>query len=174
MDKYISTLTRIASNTEAILGFNITAKDGLSVSQLPIDSILIYFDEELEKLSDEAAKVFNRNVGKKIASIAYVSCRLEFLGKKKIDFSGIPCGKIIAESLIPFTRRELINAQTIIGIDKCVHILGTVESAGAVPESNLAYRYLRLFVILASIGMFNHAAVIANLLLTQMIVGGSK
>lgn len=170
MDKYLAELNRIVTEMEDICGLNLKTKDGRVYASVGIEELIEFCFSEAEKLPRETLKTLNSNIGKKTVLLSYVRERLDFYGKKKIDFSGIPCMGEVAKTLLPFTQKETITDAAFAQLDKCMLVLANLEAKDSMVRSKLAYRYLRIFVVLVAYNLACAASIVAGLILSQLIV----
>lgn len=171
MDKYLVELNRIATDIEHLCGLSLITADGVAVGAMDMDDVVAYCSQNSSKLSPTALKDLNVGVGRKAVLLSYLSDRLHFYGKKKLDFSAIPCMKELASLLIQFTEKKNLSNDLLKGLNRSVMILTEVDHKDRTVKKTLGYRFLRIFLLLVVYGNNCNASVVANLILEQLVVG---
>lgn len=170
MDKYLVEMNKIATDIEGLCGLSLRTDEGVLVGDMNMDDVIAYCAENSSKLPPNALKDLNVSIGRKVVLLSYISCRLHFFGKKKLDFSAIPCMKEIASLLIRFTEKRNLSDDLLSHLNKAVVILAEVDNKDRTAKKTLSYRYLRIFLLLVIYGSNCNAGVVAVFILEQLIV----
>ena len=89
--------------------------------------------------------------------------------KKRLDFSKYPGMRSAVRVLINFTKQKTVNMQTMRSLNKLIELLVIIENDYVQYRRGLAYRFIRLFIVLVLYGNFVNAAVVADFILNQLI-----
>lgn len=170
MDKYLIELSQVADEIEKLCGLTLTNGDGILIKELDMDDVVVFCDKNSTQLPPKALSDLNVGVGRQIVKISYISDRLHYYGKKKLDFSQIPCMGEVARMLIGFTEKKSLSDKSLVNLNKLVLVLSEVDRKDRVLKNALSYRYLRIFLLLMVYGCSCNAGVIANFILEQLIV----
>ncbi len=170
MDKYLIELSQVADEIEKLCGLTLTNDDGIQIKELDMDDVVAYCDKSCAQLPPKAVSDLNVGVGRQVVKVAYINNRLHFYGKKKLDFSQIPCMTDVARTLIGFTEKKSLCEKSLVDLNKLVLVLSEVDRKDRVLKNALSYRYLRIFLLLMVYGCSCNASVIANFILEQLIV----
>ena len=169
-DKYLMELDRVVSETEKILGLCICRDDGVAYRDAGIDDVINFCAKERDRLPSESVRALNASVGRKVVTLSYINSRLKFFDKKKISVADFPCMRELADVVLLFVKKKSINDDALVKMDKCIIIMQAFEEKQTDAMSDLTYRLIRLFVVLVLYGMMCNASVVADLLLSQVIV----
>lgn len=170
MDKYLVELSQIADEVEKLCGLQLVSDAGIPVQELDMDDVVVFCDKNSAQLPQQAMNDLNVNVGRQVVKISYICARLRYYGKKKLDFSDIPCMSDVAKILLGFTEKKNLREQSLVGLNKLVLVLSEVDRKDRVLKNALSYRYLRIFLVLMVYGCNCNAGVIANFIIEQLIV----
>ena len=164
-DRYMQALGAIARKVESLYGYDrsnhIMGKDILT--------IISEVNAMLEKMQPEDIKKFNSAVGKELVPLSYISQRLKFFGKKRLDYSKYPGMKSVARVLLTFTKQKTVNMSSIKDVNKIIELLHTIDASYINFQGALGYMYLRNFVLLILSGNYSNASVVADFILNQFI-----
>lgn len=167
-DGYRQKLGEIADKLEVTYGLAEQNELGIPYVELDIESVMLYQRSLIKNKSAEEKKNINSNAGKIIVLIAYVSDRLDFYKKRKLDYNRYPRIDTIARCLLPFVQKDTISSTSLAELNKIVHILRHVDEHLVSYRSGLGYRYLRLFTIISLWGNYCNASIIAKLIINQL------
>lgn len=173
MSKYSAELIRIISDIEELFCLNSNIVSGTPLVQQSIDEVLDFSLQEAQSLPAEALKALNVSVSRKVVLLSYTNARMKFFGKKEIDFSNMPCLYEVATVLLQYTSKKSITQDALDSIDKCVLVLESMESHGSsCVKDTISYRILRVFILCVLYGLLCNAGILADLIISQMIVKG--
>ena len=144
-DRYRQKLGEIIGQLEMLYGLGEQNELGVAYVELDIETIMEYENQLIMGLSTEDKKVRNLDAGKSIVLISYIKDRLEFYGRRKLDYSEYPRADVIAQCLLRFNK--LVS-----------HKFG------------LGYRYLRMFIVFALWGNYCNASVLAKFIINQLVL----
>ena len=170
MDKYIVELNKVATSIEELCGLALKTDDGITVGDMNADDVVAYCSENYAKLPPNAVKDLKVGIGRKVVLLAYMSCRLHFFGKKKLDYSAFPCMKEVASLLLQFTEVKNLSDDILPALNRAVMILADIDSKDKTVKKTLSYRYLRIFLLLVVYGSNSNAGIVASFILEQLIV----
>lgn len=168
-DSYIERLATIILASEEIYGLTATNGLGVPYSDLDVTEVVKLVGDGVVSLSKEEIYRRNVEVGKHMVLLAYLSTRLRFFGKVKLDYSVYPCMDVVANTLLSFTKKEMITQDILRELNKTVLVLSEVDYKFVNHRCGLGYRFLRLFLIMALYGSYCNASIIAVLILDQLI-----
>lgn len=124
-DRYMQALGAIARKVESLYGYDrsnpIMGKDILTV--------ISEVNAMLEKMQPEDIKKINSAVGKELVPLSYISQRLKFFGKKRLDYSKYPGMKSVARVLLTFTKQKTVNMSSIKDVNKIIELLHTIDAS---------------------------------------------
>jgi hypothetical protein len=120
----------------------------------------------------DPSKVYDINVsaGKSLVLLSYVSSRMKFFNKKRLDYSAYPYMKTVCKVLLNFTSSSTVNVDNVKLVNKIIVILSKIDERFVQYRYGLGYRYLRIFIIMILYGNYTNAAVVADFILNQIIV----
>lgn len=124
------------------------------------------------RVTTEGAEIIDsRNLAasKSLVLLSYISIRLKYYNKKRLDFSKYPGMRSAVRVLINFTKQRTVNMQTMRSLNKLIELLVIIEDDYVQYRRGLAYRFIRLFIVLVLYGNFVNAAVVADFILNQLI-----
>ena len=121
-DQYISVLGETVVKLETVYGMK-NAVDGTRISDMSMRDIVQYYNEVIRTQSKEALVALNAKAGRELAILSYVSQRMTYFNKKRLDFSHYPNMKTVANVLIGFTNYKKISERTIRNINKIISLL---------------------------------------------------
>lgn len=168
-DQYISVLGETVVKLETIYGMK-NIVDGTRVSDMSMRDIVQYYNDVIRAQSKEALTALNAKAGRELAILSYVSQRMTYFNKKRLDFSHYPNMKTVANVLIGFTNYKKISERTIRNINKIISLLVDIDEKYINYRNGLSYRYLRIFVIHVMFGNYCNASIIADFILHQFII----
>ena len=123
------------------------------------------------RVTEGAESIDSRNLAasKSLVLLSYISIRLKYYNKKRLDFSKYPGMRSAVRVLINFTKQRTVNMQTMRSLNKLIELLVIIEDDYVQYRRGLAYRFIRLFIVLVLYGNFVNAAVVADFILNQLI-----
>lgn len=164
-DRYIQALGTIVRRVEGLYGYDksnpITGKGILDV--------IADINTFVEKTSPADLKAFNSAVGKELVPLAYISQRLKFFGKKRLDYSKYPGMRSVAKVLLYFTKQRTVNLNSIRDVNKIIELLNTIDHSYINFQGACGYMYLRCFVLLVLTGNYCNASIVADFILNQFV-----
>lgn len=170
MDKYVKELTQLVSGLEEDCGLCLKAGDGLEYYKMDMVDVMNYCANQIDISPTDAVKELNRRIGRKMVLLSYVSSRLTFFGKKRLDYSAYPCMTEVAKALLAFTSKASLNVDALQRLDNVLIVMDELDRKDKEIRKSLGYRYLRLFLVLALYGSYCNASIVASFILEQFIV----
>ena len=171
-DSYILKLGEIASEIEKAYGLAEVNEMGLAYAKLDIEDVISHVSGELKKLPKEEVFKRNQSAGRAVVLAAYISGRLSFFGKVKLDYSEYPRMSVVAGILLAFTKKKTVTEYNYRQLNKIITVLAKVDQKFINHRFGLGYRYLRIFLLLILYGSYSNAGIIASFILDQFIAKG--
>lgn len=172
-DRYLTKLAEIVSTLEDVYGLHDSNENGVKYIELDISDVIDYENRKVLNTSADDKKLKNIEAGKSTVLIAYIKDRLEFYGKRKLQYVGYPRTDVIAACLLKFICRETMTSRALNELNKVIFVLQEVDSKLVQHKFGLGYRFLRIFIVMALWGNYCNASVIARLVLNQLVLGES-
>lgn len=172
-DDYIVSLAEIIQRVENAYALTEATPSGVKYLDLDIADIIKYVSANCTSLNRELITKRNIDAGRSIAILPYVSARLTFFDKKRLDFSHYPGMQKVAGVLLDFTSASRITEGSLASVNKIVEVLSAIDAKHVNYRGGLGYRYLRIFTIMVLYGNFCNAAVVADFLLKQFVTKGA-
>lgn len=161
MDKYIAELNNVASAMELAYGYGTES----------IDNIVDAAIKRAESMTDDEKKDVSRQVSRASILLAYATSRMDFYGKRKLDFSIVPCIQEVARVLLKFMKKQQINKETLAELDRCIVAIAVMEERDEEIKIQMPYRFIVLFIVSVCYGFLCSASVIAKFILDQIVMG---
>lgn len=108
---------------------------------------------------------------KSIVHLSYISHRMKFYKKIRLDYSKYPNMGQVSEILLIFTSK-ITKSEELKKINSIIVILSQIDAKTAKMRNAMGYRFLRIFVVILLNGNISHASVIADFILNQFIIEG--
>lgn len=171
-DSYIEQLAKIVQEAEIAYKLNNLKVNNANYLDADIGELMSIITDDIKSLSKQEIQNRNIKAGKAIALLPFISMRLRFYNKKRLDFSHYPAMDTVAKILLTFTRADAIqkDANAIRDVNKIVQLLSEIDARFINFRGGLGYRYLRIFVILVYYGNYVNAACVADFILNQFVV----
>lgn len=164
-DNYLDSLERVIENIENIYISDVKDKTIIDVKD--------YVTRMVKELSKSSIDQLNDLAGKEIVLLSYISDRINFYQYCKLDFREYPLLEKVAKTLIQYNKASTINGKNIKDISKIIYLLAKVENDIEL-RVGLAYRYLRIFIVLMIFGSFCNAAIVSDFVIRQMVKSGGE
>lgn len=170
-DSYVQKLGEIVWELEQLYGLAETNDLGVQYVELEIGDVINYENSLIMSSSADAKKGRNFDAGKYTVLVAYINDRLNFYGKKKLNYSDYPRMDVVAQCLWRFLQKNTIDAQALNSLNKVIYVLQEVDSRFVQHKFGLGYRFLRMFIVFAMWGNYCNAGVLARFIIDQLIPG---
>lgn len=169
MDAYNEQLGKILCEVERIYGIARTAQN----LQENITAVIGRVDSELVGL--EASEVTRRNfeVGKQMVLLSYLVFRMSYFESIRLNFNQFPALQEIAKVLMLYRDRKNFN-RCVVQVNKVIKLLSEMDKMSAKLRLDMTYRYLRVFVVLIMYRNSCNSSIVAELLLSQMMLQSKK
>ena len=168
-DSYISALGEIVVNLENVYNMNATV-NGIKLQDSPIVDIVAYYNSKLKEYSNEQLNNLKKAAGTAVVPLSYLTLRMRYYNKKRLDFSKYPNMKAVAKILITLTKAGNLNSSTVREVNKIIALLEAIDRKYVKYRNALAYRYLRIFIIMFMHGNYVNAFVVADFIINQFII----
>lgn len=172
MDSYLASLSSIVTEVEAAYQLQSGNESSVRYADLEIKDLINVLNSRVSALDKVEITNMNTKAGNSLVLLSYVSARLDYFGKKRLDYSKYPGMQCVVEVLLNFTKPERINENVLRSVNAIVELLAEIDERYINYRGGLGYRYLRLFVILILFGNYFNAAVVASFILSQLVVKG--
>lgn len=164
-DFYVKNLNVILNDLESVYGLKtVDTSFGKPLCNLGIKDCLTQY----QKIRKTDSRFYNEEALRSVAHLSYLSARMRYYGKIRLDFSRYPKMGKVADTLIVFTTR-CNDAAELKKVNGVVVVLAEVDQKMAKAKFASGYRFLRLFVIMLLNGNATHASIVADFILNQFI-----
>lgn len=169
-DIYAQALSQILNDLETVYGLKRMNEEGSSkLCDLDIDECLMQLKVILASSTKEQSEERDRKALKSIVHLSYVSSRMRFYRKVRLDYSKYPNMGEISSVLVLFTQR-IEDMESFRKINSIVVILNQIDQKTAKMRNAMGYRFLRIFVVILLSGNLSHASIVADFILNQFII----
>lgn len=172
-DNYLQKLDALATSMEELCGLLEEDTDGCRIYKKNIVSVMNYVNQKVLHLSNAERKSINIANGKLVVLVSYVSCRLTFYQKRRLDFSAFPFMDTVVSVLLQFNRKASITSDSLNDLNKIIYVLSCVDKSSVDLRVSLSYRFLRLVVIFILYGNYCNASVLISFILEQLCIKGA-
>ena len=169
-DAYISALSKIIISLESLYGLRDKNKNCVLIGDTGINDVMQCLEQGLATTNADSLNEKNTKASRDLILLAYLSGRMEYFGLTKLNYTHYPALKPVAEVLLAYTKAKNINGDSIHEIGKIIRLLQSVDENQVRLRIGLAYKYLRIFVILVVNKNLTGAYVVADLILSQFRV----
>lgn len=170
-DTYVEKLKEVITNLENIYGLRETNTDGIPFVRTDIDEVLLETNKKVTVLSSTQRAERNAQAGRQSVLLHYLNHRLRFFNKIKLDFKEYPRTDEIAKILLQFLKKKTIGEDSIRDLNKIVIIMKSIDEKYVQYKMGLAYRYLRIFIVMVVHGNYCNAGIVADFILNQLMLG---
>lgn len=168
-DSYITTLSNIIINLETKYGLKKNNSDGTNYSNLSIMEVKAIVEKDLKTKTKEEIEEINELAGQDIILLAYLVNRIKFYNYVKLDYRYYPLMDSIALILLKYTKASTINREAIYSTSKLIILLDELDKKEVRLRTGLAYKYLRIFIILVMYRSYCNASVVADFIIRQLV-----
>lgn len=165
-DVYGSALSRILLATEKVYGIDSIDPDS-TMTTLELKSRI---ETELKSMSREQVIKRNRLAGEHIMPLPFITMKMKFFGYIRLIYVDYPGLHQTVSVLLRFTNKDTITVEAYKDLNKIIILLNEIDKKQIQLKSHLAYRYLRMFVILLLNNNTFCASIFADLILNQIVV----
>lgn len=173
-DSYLVTLSNIVTDVEKAFQLQSDNDNSIKYSDLDIVELVNVLNMRVTTLDKEEIASMNEQAARSLVLLSYTRDRLDYFGKKRLDFSKYPGMLKVSEVLIKFTKAKTVNENSLRDVNMIIELLSEIDNRYMNYRGGLGYRYLRAFVILVIFGNFFNAAIVARFILYQFIVKGEE
>lgn len=171
-DSYLAKLDKLLGSMEDLVGLNELMPSGERLTNANISDVIQFINAKVKTLSKEEISSVNISVGKNTVLISYISGRLTFYRKLRLDYSVYPCMDVVANVLLEFRLKSNITQESLRNLNKIVCILSEIDTHYLNYRFSLSYRFLRIFLIMIVYGNYCNASIIASFILEQLTLEG--
>ena len=165
-DMYTSALSRILLSVEKVYGLDEIDPD-CGVTMLEIKAIT---ERQLSGMSKEEIIGRNRKAAECIIPLPFISMKLKYFGYIRLSFSKYPGLQQVVDVLLKFTNKKTVTMDAYKELNRIIILLNEIDKKQIQLKAHLAYRYLRMFVILLLNNNMYCASIFADLILNQLII----
>lgn len=167
-DIYAESLNRILSELEFVYGLKTLDKNSRALCDLGIIDCMVNLKQLIRKQSDADREKINKKSLKSVVHLSYISNRMKYYKKIRLDFSRYPNMGEIASILLLFTSK-IRNSNDIRKLNSIVVILSQIDKRTAKARYASGYRVLRILIVMVLYGHMVHASIVADFVLNQFI-----
>lgn len=161
-DRDVSILSTLLNRIESAYGMYADA--ALDIAELVERWNQQFADMEKDELQELQAEALDA-----IILLSFTTDRLEFFGKKRLDFSKYPAMPKVVNILLQFVSADSINEESVRSVNMIVELLVEIDRRFMNFKGGLGYRFLRVFVMLVLAGNYLGASIVARFILTQLV-----
>lgn len=165
-DIYTSALSKVLLSVEKVYGIDKLDPD-CSVTMLEIKSVI---EQQLKRMTKEDIVARNKKAGEQIVPLPFISMKMKYFGYVRLSYSKYPGMTQIVSVLLKFTNKDTVSTEAYKELNRIVVLLNEIDKKQIQLKTHLAYRYLRMFVILLLNNNTYCAAIFADLILNQLII----
>lgn len=169
-DIYVSTLSKILISLEEVYGLREKNSANKIYADLGIMDVLEHTADTISNSEPDSISFRNQKASRDTILLSYVTSRMEYFDLVKLNYTKYPALQAIAKVLLRYTKASRVNKATTQDIGKIVVLLKELDDKQIQFHVGLAYRYLRMFVVLVLFRNYCDAAIVANLIITQFSV----
>lgn len=168
-DNYVSAITDIVNKLENTYNMRAVCEDCI-VAELDAKSLIGYYNDYVKSLSKSIIGKMNNQAGKEVVLLAYLTRRMKYFKKKRLDFSKYSNMKTIAKTLISYSKAATVNETSIRDLNKIIALLVDIDKKHPNYRTSLGYRYLRIVVIMMMFGNYCNASIVTDFILNQIVI----
>lgn len=105
--------------------------------------------------------------------LSYLVFRMSYFESIRLNFNQFPALQEIAKVLMLYRDRKNFN-RCVVQVNKVIKLLSEMDKMSAKLRLNMTYRYLRVFVVLIMYRNSCNSSIVAELLLSQMMLQSKK
>lgn len=169
-DTYITILSKIVLSMEASYGFHRKDSSGQAVADKDLKDVLEFVKEELKGSSKEEIAKRNKEVAKDVILLSYVTKRIRYYDYYKLNYKKYPAIKEVARVLLNFTTAKRNTTESRKQLNKIIRLLEELDKKEVTIRVGLAYKYLRIFIVMVLYGNLCNASIVADFIISQFVV----
>lgn len=171
-DVYTKALSTILNDLENVYGLKTVDKTGTrKLCDLDVEECLLQLQDSITHSTKATRSEKDRKALKSIVHLSFISHRMKFYKKIRLDYSKYPNMGQVSEILLIFTNK-ITKSEELKKINSIIVILSQIDAKTAKMRNAMGYRFLRIFVVILLNGNISHASVIADFILNQFIIEG--
>ena len=171
-DVYTKALSTILNDLENVYGLKTVDKTCTrKLCDLDVEECLLQLQDSITHSTKAIRSEKDRKALKSIVHLSYISHRMKFYKKIRLDYSKYPNMGQVSEILLIFTSK-ITKSEELKKINSIIVILSQIDAKTAKMRNAMGYRFLRIFVVILLNGNISHASVIADFILNQFIIEG--
>lgn len=168
-DVYSTALNKILNGLENTYGLKEYNTDQTRLlCDLDITDCLFNLKNELSSVNSKMRDDRNKKALADIVHLSYISSRMKYYKKIRLDYSKYPNMGKIASILLLFTGR-IKSSDDMKKINAIIIVLSQIDKKTAKARHAIGYRFLRIFIVILLNGGTAHASVVADFILNQFI-----
>ena len=170
-DAYIKMLSQIAMSLETTYGLHeVNPETGIEIADCDADVVVEYVRNDIRAHGNDVKRLKNKNAARDTILLSYVANRIEFFGYIKVDFKKYPALQEVARILLAFTGHKTVTTENKRAIGKSVALMTELDKKQVMERVGLAYKYLRIFVVMTLYGNAVDASIVADFIISQFVV----
>lgn len=168
-ENYLKAITFLVNETEVRFGLN-TSIDGRPLKSLSIEEFLKVNKKMLSSYGIKARDGFNDEVVKFGGSLSYLNNRISFFNIKILDFSHYEHLDTLLSLLLDCQESRDVKMFKQEKFYSLIEYVRFIEGSHGSIKNTLSYRYIRLFLMLASCNLIADSSVVAQFLREQILI----
>lgn len=168
-DNYITALSEILLKLENVYSMR-TEVNGQRLLELPAKDVIAYYNDYVKSKSKEDLSKVNSQAGREVVLLAYLTRRMCYFKKKRLDYSKYSNMRTITKVLVSYSKAATVNETSIRDINKIIALLVDIDKKHVNYRNSLGYRYLRILAVMMMCGNYCNASVVADFILNQIII----
>ena len=136
-DSYVSALSKIMLRVEDIYGLRHYV-DGQMLLNCSIVEVIKYYNNAIQTISKSQITDMNAKAGKELVLLSYLTQRMRYFNKKRLDFSKYPNMKVITKVLMSFMSAATLNEKSLRDINKIISLLSEIDNKYVIYRNGLA------------------------------------
>ena len=170
-DIYMEKLKEIIGELERIYGLQQESSSGMLYIREDIGEVMKYVTTNVSRIQDRQRVEKNTEAGRQVVLLSYLNSRLRYYSKRKLDFKEYPRLDEIARILLLLIKKSSTNENSIRELNKIILIMENVDSEFIQYKMGLAYRFLRICLIMILFGNYCNAGIVADFIINQIMLG---
>ena len=170
-DIYMEKLKDIVNSLEDVYGLKQNNAEGVSYLRADIEDVVAYATNTVADMSESQRVAKNTTAGQTVVLLCYLNHRLKYFNKSRLDYSVYPRLDMIVQVLTDLLKKATVTEASIKEINRLVTILDSIDNLYAQHKMGMAYKYLRLLIVMTIYGNYSNAGIVADFIINQIIMG---
>lgn len=168
-DNYVTALSEVLLKLENVYGMR-KEINGQRLLELPAKEVIAYYNDFIKSRNKDDLSKINSQAGREVVLLAYLTRRMSYFKKKRLDYSKYSNMKTITKVLVAYSKAYTVNETSIRDINKIIALLVDIDKKHVNYRNSLGYRYLRILAVMMMCGNYCNASIVADFILNQIII----